>query len=1158
MPQPPDSISPKTPSRQIIAAGLVLILLISAVLFVQTRRPGVPLPAAAVSSSTASLTPPAAGTAQAAPQSVPVISLQTIPYLAEASRYGSATAQAAAWAPDGKTLAVATSLGVDLFDAQTFALLDSWETGLSAEQLAYSPDGSLLALGGPLGQVQVWQTAAAKQLYTLTGGQEGVGVLAFSPDGSLFMAGNYGSTIYRWDMATGELLALYPGYIDGVTSLDFSPDGQFLLTSSPGMLRLRSLASKELVYPPLEVNSASAFFTPDGKSFVTVGYDSPSDFGKPYQITIRYFDTASGKQQHEYAASKDIVYATAVSPDLRWIVTGGLEGMSIYSTAANFPARAPENSRGRVQALAFSPDGARLASIGDSAGVQVWDIEKRTLLQEVGDYMGLLKQVILSPDGKLSAAASANNKVQIRETSSGKLLHELSGGAPMAFAPDSKSIVIGTGAAKESLDYLQTGNKYLIFVDVASAKRLPLKQIPCAGASSVAFSADGKTLAYAGQDCEIQVRDILAEHPMPAFRANQTGWIEWRVALSPNGRLLAAAGGGRAMVWEIASHTLLNEIGGVDYDSQPVFSPDSRYLAYIGTGGVHLRELASNLPAGTLDTSLDQVDHLVFSPDGQVLLAAGNMFQSGDSVLAQVEIWDPWYGELASKLGLNADRIAGMGVSADGQILLTASTSGLFQTWRVKDAPPAALAVTRAAPTPQPTLTPTPVYTPIAISKLIALGRGPISPVSYSPDGSIAALMNGDTLRWYDPRTQAELGSMSVPDHWEADDVILSPNNRYAIVPPSIIDLETKTVIGRVYGGNGPTSGYVFTADSRYMAFLAEDRTTGGPYEYIGLLDLETGKDVGYDPYVEDGWRFKTLNPDNYHSMSAPAISPDDRFVAAGHTDNRVYVWLLASGERRFLLSGHAGVVTSVDFSPNGLLLASGSRDGTVRLWNMADGSLERVITGLQDDVRGIKFSADGQDLQIAVSGQSVQVYNLARRSLRSAAASASETPDPFTLALHRQGYISRGRYHTALLVFSPDGRRLAQVSGNVLIWDAVSHELVASLETPDWTNLREAVFSPDGASLAAVSSDGDIWVWSALTGEKILSLSKADLTAAQADPASAYFSVQGLAFSPDGRALLLGRGTQMELWDIHSGARLQTLEQVQPPAIPSQVRLFA
>ncbi len=306
------------------------------------------------------------------------------------------------------------------------------------------------------------------------------------------------------------------------------------------------------------------------------------------------------------------------------------------------------------------------------------------------------------------------------------------------------------------------------------------------------------------------------------------------MALSPDGRLLAAAGGGRAMVWEIASHTLLNEIGGVDYDSQPVFGPDSRYLAYIGTArGSPSGTRQQSLPAGTLDTSLDQGDHLVFSPDGQVLLAAGNMLQSGDSVLAQVEIWDPWYGKLVSKLGLNADRIAGMGFSADGQILLTASTSGLFQTWRVKGAPCGKpLAVTRAAPTPQPTLTPTPVYTPIAISKLIALERGPISPVSYSPDGSIAALMNADTLRWYDPRTQAELGSMSVPDHWGTDDVTLSPNNRYAIVPPSIINLETKTVIGRASGGNGPTSGYVFTADSRYMAFLAEDRTTGGPRIY--------------------------------------------------------------------------------------------------------------------------------------------------------------------------------------------------------------------------------------------------------------------------------------------------------------------------------------
>ncbi len=79
-------------------------------------------------------------------------------------------------------------------------------------------------------------------------------------------------------------------------------------------------------------------------------------------------------------------------------------------------------------------------------------------------------------------------KSRFEKPDSGKLLQELSGGAPMAFAPDSKSIVIGTGAVKGTLDYLQIrANKYLMFFDVASGKRLPLKQIPCAGASSRGF-----------------------------------------------------------------------------------------------------------------------------------------------------------------------------------------------------------------------------------------------------------------------------------------------------------------------------------------------------------------------------------------------------------------------------------------------------------------------------------------------------------------------------------------------------------------------------------------------------------------------------------------------------------------------------------------------
>ena len=148
-----------------------------------------------------------------------------------------------------------------------------------------------------------------------------------------------------------------------------------------------------------------------------------------------------------------------------------------------------------------------------------------------------------------------------------------------------------------------------------------------------------------------------------------------------------------------------------------------------------------------------------------------------------------------------------------------------------------------------------------------------------------------------------------------------------------------------------------------------------------------------------------TLLEFRLHQMSAPAISPDSRLVAAGHSDGRVYVWNIENGESRFILEGHAGDVVSVDFSPDGRYLASGSADGTVRLWSPVNGRLVRVITGFLDNVTGVEFSADSRLLRINVLEQADQIYDLNSGQL-----TPWDEPepaiDPFTAFLYGQGYI--------------------------------------------------------------------------------------------------------------------------------------------------------
>ena len=116
-------------------------------------------------------------------------------------RLGKGTIGNIAYSPDGTRLAVASSIGVWLYDAQTGEELDllRGHTG-SVGSVSFSPDGNTLASGSSDETIRLWNAQTGENLHTLTGYKGSVNSVLFSPNGQTLASGSGDGTVLLWEV----------------------------------------------------------------------------------------------------------------------------------------------------------------------------------------------------------------------------------------------------------------------------------------------------------------------------------------------------------------------------------------------------------------------------------------------------------------------------------------------------------------------------------------------------------------------------------------------------------------------------------------------------------------------------------------------------------------------------------------------------------------------------------------------------------------------------------------------------------------------------------------------------------------------------------------------------------------------------------------------
>ena len=534
------------------------------------------------------------------------------------------------------------------------------ELSVSADTtFALSADGRQFVAAGNDSSVKL-ADSTGRVLTTLTGHSGEVMAVAFSGDGKLVASSGVDSTIRIWNVANASTGQADPVRTLGasaapITGAAFSEDGRAL-----------SIAGSQ---------SVSVWDLPNGTALRTISLSgtTPRDRSELREVSPASF-TADGKMFVAKDSRAVKVWETRTGREVRsFPITDGqkLSGLAVNREGSAVAMLENSNPFGRKDDAAASPVAPQAGTIqptGFPAGAILMPGASGNKRPDKKQMEQMQKQA----EAMEKQAKAAEEAMKRGET--GKAMEML--GQMMQSNPQIAAMMPGGAAglgsmmpqSNVSVKNVGTGQQ------ISSVKFQSM--LAAAGGGATAFSADGRTLAFAPGGHQIKLNEVASGRELATI-SNDRAMMALGIALSPDGRTLASgfmetAPGANLTdlnfsnaftfnlrLWDVSQPQPreLRSLPLKDWSNVYAFSPDGRIIV---TGGmdVKLWEVASGREVLSLAGHTLPVNALSFSPDGKLLVTG---CEDGGS-----RLWDSQTGELlVTMVSLNkgADWLA---VTPDG------------------------------------------------------------------------------------------------------------------------------------------------------------------------------------------------------------------------------------------------------------------------------------------------------------------------------------------------------------------------------------------------------------------------------------------------------------------------------------------------------------
>ncbi|MGH7242380.1 MAG: NACHT and WD repeat domain-containing protein [Phycisphaerales bacterium] len=374
------------------------------------------------------------------------------------------------------------------------------------------------------------------ELRTLGGHTDHVTAIALSGDGAIAVSASKDATLIAWDLRHGTEPRCFRGHTQAISAVALSEDGTLAVS-----------AADDRTLKMWDINTGTLIRTlgdqDPGITALAVSNDNLLIVCRAHTNTIHVLnlnDDTLCYRIHGVGSVTSISICHSTSCAALGSMGGTIWTWNIHDGSELCFIR----HAGRVECVALSGNGLRIASVSNDKSLKIWDLETASLRQDITRDIKF-NTVAISEDGRIAVSGSSDKLLRVWDLSAGTEQNVLSGhsGNIGAVAINSKGdLAISAGIYSSELKVWNLQNKADKFVPPAHSSCV----------SAIAISSDGKLGFSASSDGALKIWDLASATVRSALLGHSSG-IQ-AVAISGDGRLaVSGCADGKLKFWDMAS-----------------------------------------------------------------------------------------------------------------------------------------------------------------------------------------------------------------------------------------------------------------------------------------------------------------------------------------------------------------------------------------------------------------------------------------------------------------------------------------------------------------------------------------------------------------------------------------------------------------------------